>query len=332
MKQEIIQKEILCTEEGFWDDQDRAREIMQTLEHLRSEVDGFEKLMGNVEGLLALCEIATTEQEWHDIAKQTDEYAQAVDHLEFYTLFDGEYDKNNAIVTIHSGAGGVDAQDWTQMLLTMYIRWAERRGFTVTILDKADGAEAGVKNVTFEIIGRWAYGHLRAESGVHRLVRLSPFNSDNLRQTSFARVEVMPIVAQIKDVTVKSDELRIDTYRSSGAGGQHVNTTDSAVRVTHIPTGLQAQCQNERSQAQNKENAMKLLMAKLHARYLEEEEKKQREIRGELTEAGWGNQIRSYVLHPYKMVKDHRTKYETTNVADVLDGDLDDLMIAFLRQ
>jgi peptide chain release factor 2 len=258
--------------------------------------------------------------------------AKAVDKLEFFTLFDGQYDVNGAIVSIHAGAGGVDAQDWAAMLLKMYLRWAEKKNYIVKILDEVSGTEAGIKSVMIEIIGRWVYGHMRAESGVHRLVRLSPFNADNLRQTSFARVEAMPILKEIKEVQVKPEELRIDTYRASGAGGQHVNTTDSAVRVTHIPTGLQAQCQNERSQAQNKESAMKLLMAKMHKRFIEEQEREQKELRGEVVDAGWGNQIRSYVVHPYKMVKDHRTKHETAQVDDVLNGDIDSFIMAYLEK
>lgn len=324
--------EILCAEEGFWNDQERARGIMQELEQLRSEVGQFDDLLKNSEDLIELCGMITEEKEWHDILMQVEVLESSVEKLDFFTLFDGEYDVNSVIVTIHAGAGGVDAQDWAAMLLKMYVRWAERKNYIVKILDEVSGAEAGIKSATFEIDGRWIYGHMRAESGVHRLVRLSPFNADNLRQTSFARVEAMPILKEIKQVQVKPDELRIDTYRSSGAGGQHVNTTDSAVRITHIPTGLQAQCQNERSQMQNKESAMKLLLAKLHKKFIEEEERKKKELRGEMVDAGWGNQIRSYVLHPYKMVKDHRTKHETAQVDDVLDGNIDEFIIAFLRQ
>jgi peptide chain release factor 2 len=305
---------------------------MQELEQLRSEVDQFDTLFQSAKDIVELSAMITDKKEWDDIAVQVENLERSVEKLDFLTLFNEKYDVNGAIVTIHAGAGGVDAQDWASMLLKMYLRWAERKKYTVKILDEVAGAEAGIKSATIEIDGRWVYGHMRAEAGVHRLVRLSPFNADNLRQTSFARVEAMPILKEIKEVQVKQDELRIDTYRSSGAGGQHVNTTDSAVRVTHLPTGLQAQCQNERSQAQNKESAMKLLMAKLHKNFIEEEERKKKELRGEMVEAGWGNQIRSYVLHPYKMVKDHRTKYETVQVDDVLDGDIDDFVIAFLRR
>ena len=327
----IIQNETLSNEEGFWDDQNRARKIMQETENMREEVDNFLELQKTAQDLTELCTMAESSSERKEVEAQISELDKSVKKLEFLTLFDGKYDANSVIMTIHTGAGGVDAQDWSEMLLRMYMRWAERKKYKITILDKVNGAEAGIKNVTLEIDGRWAYGNLRSESGVHRLVRLSPFNSDNLRQTSFSRVEVLPVIEEVEEIVLKQDELRIDTYRASGAGGQHVNTTDSAVRITHIPTSIVAQCQNERSQAQNKETAMKLLKAKLHKKFLDEQEKKQKELRGEVVDAGWGNQIRSYVLHPYKMVKDHRTKFETTDVESVLDGNIDDFIVAFLR-
>ncbi len=304
---------------------------MQELEHLRDEIDNFVKLQIKSNELLELCDIAETNEEWNEISTQTMELQKEVEKLDFYTLFDGEYDINDAIVTIYSGAGGVDAQDWSEMLLRMFMKWADNHNFKVNILDKILGSEAGIKSATIEIKGKWAYGHMRAESGVHRLVRLSPFNSDNLRQTSFARVDVMPVINDISEVEIKSDDLRIDTYRASGAGGQHVNTTDSAVRITHVPSGTVAQCQSERSQAQNKEYAMKMLKAKLHKAFLEKQEIKKRQLRGEVKKAEWGNQICSYVLHPYKMVKDHRTKYETPQIQDVLDGNIDEFIKAFLR-
>lgn len=317
--------------EGFWDDQVRARSIMQELEQLRSESESFESLQRSSDELMELCGIADSREEWEQIAAQAKKVESAVEKLDFFTLFDGRYDAVDALVTIHTGAGGVDAQDWSHMLLEMYIKWAESKGYSVTILDKVDGSPAGIKNATIEIQGQWAYGHMRAEHGVHRLVRLSPFNSDNLRQTSFARVDVLPVIEEIEEIELNMDDIRIDTYRSSGAGGQSVNTTDSAVRVTHEPTGLQAQCQNERSQMQNKENALKLLKAKLHKKYIDEQEAKKKQLRGEIVEAGWGNQIRSYVLHPYKMVKDHRTKYETPQVDHVLNGGIDEFILEFLR-
>ncbi len=316
---------------GFWDDQNKAKVIMQELENLRDEVDNFTKLQVDSDELMELCGIAESDEEWKQINMQMLHLQKQVEKLDFYTLFDGEYDIKDAIVTIHTGAGGIDAQDWSEMLLRMFIKWAEVHKFKVIILDKVIGTEAGIKSATIEISGKWVYGYMRAESGVHRLVRLSPFNSDNLRQTSFARVDVMPIIEKIEKVEINPDDLRIDTYRASGAGGQHVNTTDSAVRITHIPSGIVAQCQSERSQAQNKEHAMKMLKAKLHRKFLDEQEAKKRELRGEVKEAKWGSQICSYILHPYKMVKDHRTKYETPQVQDVLNGDIDKFIMAFLR-
>lgn len=328
----MVELEILCVEEGFWNDQERAREMMRELEQLRDEVGQYDGLMKNVIDLGELAHMMEEGEDMHELTAQVDAVEKSVGQLAFLTLFDGEYDASSVIVTIHAGAGGVDAQDWAAMLLKMYIRWAEDKKYVVKVLDEVYGTEAGIKSATVEINGRWAYGHMRAEAGVHRLVRLSPFNADNLRQTSFARVDAMPILKEVKEVHVLPEELRIDTYRASGAGGQHVNTTDSAVRITHIPTGIQAQCQNERSQSQNKESAMKLLMAKLHKRFIEEQEAKQKELRGEMVDAGWGNQIRSYVIHPYKMVKDHRTKHETAQVEDVLNGDIEPFMLAFLEQ
>ncbi len=304
---------------------------MQELEGLRDEINSFLELRDESDELVELCEIATTNGEWSQIEVQINQLIKRVEKLEFYTLFDGEYDAHSTIITIHTGAGGVDAQDWSEMLLRMFIKWAEQHNFKVTVLDKISGAEAGIKNATIEIDGRWAYGHMRTQAGVHRLVRLSPFNSDNLRQTSFARVDVMPVIDEVAEVEIGPDDLRIDTYRASGAGGQHVNTTDSAVRITHLSSGITTQCQSERSQAQNKEYAMKMLKAKVHQKFIKEQDLKKQELRGEVKEAQWGSQICSYVLHPYKMVKDHRTKHETPQINDVLDGNIDDFIIAFLR-
>jgi peptide chain release factor 2 len=247
-------------------------------------------------------------------------------------LFSGEYDARDAILSISAGAGGTEATDWAEMLLRMYLRWAERHRFRTEILDQLEGEEAGLKSVTIGVHGRDAYGYLRAERGVHRLVRISPFDSQKRRHTTFALIEVLPEVEDEVEVEVDPDELRIDTYRSTGAGGQHVNKTDSAVRITHLPTGIVAQSQNERSQMQNRETAMKILRARLLERRLAEREEELRRLRGEHVEAGWGNQIRSYVLHPYQMVKDHRTDVETSDTAAVLDGDLDGFMQAELER
>ena len=251
--------------------------------------------------------------------------------LEFATLMGDEYDEHDAIIAIHAGAGGTDAQDWAEMLLRMYMRYAERKGWTVKMLDESRGTEAGIKSATLSIEGRYAYGHFKAEAGVHRLVRLSPFNSDQLRQTSFALLEVLPELGEIAEVKIDAKDIRIDTYLAGGHGGQGVQTTYSAVRITHLATGIVVTCQNERSQTQNKETAMRILRAKLHKRYLEERAAEKKKLRGEFTSAEWGNQIRSYVLHPYQMVKDHRTKYETADTQAVLDGDLDRFVEAYLK-
>jgi peptide chain release factor 2 len=257
---------------------------------------------------------------------------KAIDRLELATLLSGEYAENNAIVAVHAGAGGTESQDWAEMLLRMYIRWAESHRFETHLLDRSEGEEAGIKSATLEIRGPYAYGHLRAERGVHRLVRLSPYDSAHRRHTSFALVEVLPEIEQDDaPIAINPDELRIDTYRSQGAGGQHVNKTDSAVRITHLPTGIVVTCQNERSQMQNRDVAMRILTARLLERRLEEREAEQARLKGEHVAAGWGNQIRSYVLHPYNMVKDHRTGEETSNTAAVLDGDLDRFIESYLR-
>jgi peptide chain release factor 2 len=269
-----------------------------------------------------------TELDTEFAALQTD-----YDRLRTSLMFSGEYDQTDAILTITAGAGGTEATDWAEMLLRMYLRWAQRHRYSTEIIDQLEGEEAGLKSVTVGMHGRWAYGHLRAERGVHRLVRISPYDSQKRRHTTFALVEVLPEVEDDTEVgEIPEDELKIDTFRSQGAGGQHVNKTDSAVRLTHIPTGIVAQSQNERSQHQNREFAMKVLKARLLERRLEERERELAQLRGEHIEAGWGNQIRSYVLHPYQMVKDHRTNYETSATNDVLDGDLDAFMLAELER
>lgn len=321
----------VSTAPDFWNDNQAASAIMRELEGLKDDVERVEKLAGTLADLTELNALATTTEERADIEKQCVTAAEELEQLEFHALLSGDYDRSDAIVAIHAGAGGVDAQDWSEMLLRMYARWAERNEFGFRVIDESRGGEAGIKSVTFEITGQWAYGYLKAEAGVHRLVRLSPFNADNLRQTSFALVEALPIIGEIAEVEIADADLKIDTFRASGAGGQHVNKTDSAVRITHTPTGLVAACQSERSQAQNKEHAMKVLKAKLHQKFLDEQEAEKQKLRGEHHSAEWGSQIRSYVLHPYKLVKDHRTKHETAQTEDVLDGDLSSFMDAFLH-
>jgi peptide chain release factor 2 len=277
-----------------------------------AEADGGAAMQGDLE-----TDLATLQSDWK--------------RMEGQLLLGGPYDASPAILSVHAGAGGTESQDWAEMLLRMYLRWAERQRFRTEILDQTEGEEAGLKSVTVAITGRWAYGRLKSERGVHRLVRISPFDSQKRRHTSFALVEVMPEVPDTVEVTIRDDDLKVDTYRSSGAGGQHVNKTDSAVRITHLPTGIVVTCQNERSQIQNRERAMAVLRAKLVERQMEEREAELAQLRGEHVEAGWGNQIRSYVLQPYTMVKDLRTGVETSNPTAVLDGELDAFIEGYLR-
>ena len=319
--------------EGFWNDPQTAGQISKELETLKNEVEDFEKLEKKVTELIELVGLFETpeNQERAEVEKQLTEIQKEFEALEFKTLLSGQYDRNDVILAIRSGAGGVDAQDWAEMLMRMYLKWAEKNNFKATIVEQTKGAEAGIKSATLEIAGAWAYGYLQSEAGVHRLVRLSPFNSDNLRQTSFAIVEVLPIIEDIAEVVINPQDLVIDTYRASGAGGQHVNTTDSAVRITHLPTGIVVTCQSERSQLQNRQQAMKVLKARIHKKFLEQQEIEKQKLRGEQKSAEWGSQIRSYVVHPYKMVKDHRTKFETSEAEKVLDGDLEEFIQAYLR-
>lgn len=321
------------SEKDFWNNNQKAAQTSKELELLKSEVESFENIEKKTKELIELTSLfeSGTNEEQKEIKKQTEKLQKDFDALEFKSLLGGKYDKNDVILAIRSGAGGVDAQDWAEMLLRMYLRWAEKNNFKTKIVEESRGTEAGIKSATVEISGPYAYGYLQSEAGVHRLVRLSPFNADSLRQTSFALVEILPIIEELSEVLIQPQDLTIDTYRSSGAGGQHVNTTDSAVRITHVPTGIVATCQSERSQLQNKEQAMRVLKARLHKLYLQKQQEEKQKMRGEYKSAEWGNQIRSYVLHPYKMVKDHRTKYETSDAEKVLDGDLYEFMESYLR-
>ncbi|QTD43547.1 peptide chain release factor 2 [Sporosarcina sp. Te-1] len=324
----------IMLEPGFWDDQDAAQKVISESNALKSTVGDFNELndtQENLEMTLELLKEEADEELQADLTAELKDFKKKMEDFDLQMLLSDEFDSSNAILEIHSGAGGTESQDWASMLLRMYTRWAEDQGYKVETLDYQAGDEAGVKSVTLSIKGHNAYGYLKAEKGVHRLVRISPFDSSGRRHTSFSSVEVMPEFDGDIDIEIRTEDLKIDTYRSSGAGGQHVNTTDSAVRITHIPTGAVVTCQTERSQIKNRERAMNLLKAKLYQLKVEEEEARLAEIRGEQKEIGWGSQIRSYVFHPYSMVKDHRTNEETGNVGAVMDGEIDPFINAYLR-
>ena len=319
---------------GFWDDPDRSNMKMKELKNLKDVVEECHKLSTQYDDILTLIEMGYEENDESmipEIRGELDEFISEFEELRISTLLSGEYDKNNAILKLNAGAGGTESCDWCSMLYRMYTRWAERKGFSVEVLDFLDGDEAGIKSVTFQVNGVNAYGYLKSEKGVHRLVRISPFNAQGKRQTSFVSLDVMPEIEEDLDVDIDEKDLRIDTYRSSGAGGQHINKTSSAIRITHIPTGTVVTCQNERSQFQNKDKAMQMLKAKLFLLKQEANVEKLSDIRGEVKEIGFGNQIRSYVLQPYKLVKDLRTDVETGNVDAVLDGALDPFMNGYLK-
>jgi len=321
-------------ESDFWSDKESAKNKSQKLDEVKKELTTWKRIGQEVGDLLDLAVVADKEKDSaikEDITKRFEELSLQFDRLEFFVLFSGKYDKQNAILAIHAGTGGVDAQDWSAMLLRMYLRFAEKKEWVVRVVDKSAGSEAGIKSVTLHIHGRYAYGYLKSEAGVHRLVRISPFDAEKMRHTSFALVEVLPELDEQDEIKIADKDLRIDTFTSSGHGGQSVNTTHSAVRIVHEPTGITVSCQNERSQHQNKQTALKIVKSKLHQLYQEKRHEEKEKLRGEYQEAAWGNQVRSYVIHPYKMVKDHRTKFEVQDVEKVLDGDLDQFIESCLK-
>lgn len=321
-------------EPGFWDDTQKSQEHMKELKNLKDTVQKFKELKTAYEDVETLLEIGYEEKDEsliEEVEEALNTFVNEFENLRIATLLSGEYDRDNAILTLHAGAGGTESCDWASMLCRMYQRWAEKKGFRVQTLDYLDGEEAGIKSVTLQIEGENAYGYLKSEHGVHRLVRISPFNAAGKRQTSFVSCDVMPDIEEDIDIEVSDDDIRIDTYRSSGAGGQHINKTSSAIRITHFPTGIVVQCQNERSQHMNKDKAMQMLKAKLYLLKQQESLEKESQIRGETKEIGWGSQIRSYVMQPYTMVKDHRTNMEISNVTSVLDGNIDSFINAYLK-
>ena len=335
IKQTRIEEiEQMMEEPGFWDDIEKSSEVMKELKGLKGSLELIDHLQRQYEDLGVLIEMGNEEEDSdmvEEVEAEWKDFVKEFDKVKIETLLSGDYDKCNAVLKINAGAGGTESCDWANMLYRMFTRWAESKGYKTEVLDFLEGDEAGLKSITFQVSGENAYGYLKSEKGVHRLVRISPFNAAGKRQTSFASLDVMPDIEEDLDVEINDDDIRIDTYRSSGAGGQHINKTSSAIRITHFPTGIVVQCQNERSQLQNKDRAMKMLKSKLYILKKQEEEEKRSGIRGEVKEIGWGNQIRSYVMQPYTMVKDHRTNEEVTDVNKVLDGYLDPFINAYLK-
>ncbi len=319
----------------FWNDPDSARDISQEATQLKDAVEGYKKLVTDIEEAKLMLEMAIDEEDVSmegELTTMVEQLTHEVEHREVLLLLSGEYDKNNAILTFHAGAGGTEAQDWCSMLIRMYLRWAEKQGYSISLMDEQVGDEAGIKSATFLIKGENAFGYMKSEKGVHRLVRISPFDSAARRHTSFCAVDVMPEIDETVEINLDMKDVQVDMYRASGAGGQHINKTDSAVRMTHIPTGIVVQCQSERSQIQNREQCLKLLRAKLFELELEKQAELKEQLGGTYQAIEWGSQIRSYVFHPYNMVKDHRTSVETGNVQAVMDGNLDQFMEGFLKK
>ena len=331
-KQALLQSARQKTESAtFWQEPSKTQPLLQQIKQLENEIDQYQKVQKLYNDLIELADLVQTDEDENmlaDLNTLAEDLTVRINRLELETMLNEPDDVKNAILTIHPGAGGTESQDWAQMLMRMYLRWMERNGMTASIIDLVDGEEAGIKDVTIEVKGQYAYGYLKVEAGIHRLVRISPFDANHRRHTSFASVFVYPEVENEIEVEINPDDLRIDTYRSSGAGGQHVNKTSSAVRITHLPTGIVVQCQNERSQFKNKDSALKILRARLYQLKKEEREKEKAKIEKNKKDISWGNQIRSYVFQPYTLVKDHRTKYENSNIQAVMDGDID----AFIRQ
>ena len=333
MKNELEELELRAAEPEFWNDAENSQKVLQRTKNLQNKLDHYRLLFKDCEDTLTLVELGLDEKDetvLEEVISSFDGISSRYERLRLETLMKGEYDSNDAIITLHAGAGGTEAMDWVQMLFRMYTRWAEKNDFTVRVLDMLDGDEAGIKSVTVGISGDYAYGYLRSEKGVHRLVRISPFDSSGRRHTSFASMDVMPELDDSVVVEINPDDLKMDVYRASGAGGQHVNKTSSAVRITHIPTGIIVACQNERSQLQNREMAMKMLKAKLLEKKEREQAEKLSKIQGDQMDIAWGSQIRSYVFCPYTMVKDHRTDYEDGNVQKIMDGEIDEFIQEYL--
>ena len=333
-EQRVEELEKLMEQPDFWNDAEKAQKLSAELKSKKDDIETYKKLSGQYEDIETLIELGYEEEDPDTVAEireEFDDFIQTLEDIRIKTLLCEEYDRDNAILRLNAGAGGTESCDWASMLYRMYTRWAEKKGYSIEVLDLLDGDEAGIKSVTFQINGENAYGYLKSEKGVHRLVRISPFNAQGKRQTSFVSLDVMPDIEEDLDVDINEDDLRIDTYRSSGAGGQHINKTSSAIRITHIPTGIVVQCQNERSQFQNKDKAMQMLKAKLYMLKKEANAEKLSDIRGELTDIGWGNQIRSYVMQPYKLITDLRTGEKISNVGAVMDGAVDPFINSYLR-
>ena len=334
LKNYLKELEDVINEPDFWSNQENANKITTEMKRIQKKLDHFfeiEKELKNIEELNDMLIEEYDNESAIEVLKETRKIEKKIKKMEMEVLFSGKYDQNNAIITLHPGAGGTESQDWVQMLYRMYVKWASSNGFKVKELDYLEGDEAGIKSVTFLVSGDYAYGNLKGEMGVHRLVRISPFDAGGRRHTSFASVEVLPEITDDIQIDIKTEDLRIDTYRASGAGGQHINKTDSAIRITHLPTNIVVSCQSERSQIQNRETAMKMLKSKLFDLKEKENKEKIEDLKGVQRDIAWGSQIRSYVFHPYNMVKDHRTGYETANTSGVMDGDINEFILEYLK-